>query len=127
MRRAVGSTLREKMWLPDGSQLLRTVLSALCILAFCFLERRLGRLDQAICGGMPPTGAFSALAQVLTGAGPMQQYANALSVPYGVTFWATIFLAAAHLISGLSTGECAAFRLPTTMTVSKRGSYGVKC
>ena len=43
--------------------------------------------------------------QVLTGAGPMQQYANALSVPYGVTFWATILLAAAHLISGLSTGK----------------------
>ncbi|GAB4813091.1 hypothetical protein N2152v2_000137 [Parachlorella kessleri] len=40
---------------------------------------------------------------VLTGTGPMQQYANALSVPYGVTFWATIFLATAHLISGLST------------------------
>ena len=43
--------------------------------------------------------------QVMTGTGPMQQYANILSVPYGVAFWSTIFLATAQLFFGLSTGE----------------------
>ena len=46
------------------------------------------------------------MVQVMTGTGPMQQYANILSVPYGVAFWSTIFLATAHLFFGLSTGEC---------------------
>ncbi len=41
----------------------------------------------------------------MTGTGPMQQYANILSVPYGVAFWSTIFLATAQLFFGLSTGE----------------------
>ena len=63
-------------------------------------------------------------AQVLTGTGPMQQYANALSVPYGVTFWATIFLATAHLISGLSTGESLR-KLPATF-LSRAHASGLR-
>ncbi|GAB4824143.1 hypothetical protein N2152v2_011189 [Parachlorella kessleri] len=59
-------------------------------------EHTVGRLAMLGC-------AFAWAGEVMTGTGPMQQYANILSVPYGVAFWSTIFLATAQLFFGLST------------------------
>lgn len=60
-------------------------------------EHTVGRLAMLGC-------AAAWAGEVLTGQGPMQQYANFLHVPsFEWTFWATVILAGVHLVSGLST------------------------
>ncbi|GAB4813090.1 hypothetical protein N2152v2_000136 [Parachlorella kessleri] len=73
------------------------------------------RRREHLVGRLAMLGCAAAWAgEVLTGQGPMQQYASALAVPQDATFWATIIFAAIHLVSGLSAQP------PTQSPANKR-------